>query len=122
MKRWLLVTIATAAVAFASSHDVVSWQSLGGQTGSEASVELVEADLEHMILDIDVPGFFMYSYPAGGNVWDRIELPGYYNQGTTGMPELPAITRLFALPFGSQPEVTVEQVELALFSGVSVLP
>ena len=122
MVRCVFLTLMATAVAFAVGHGVTDWYSLGGQPGSEVTFEVVQADFDHLVLDVQVPGFFMYDYPAAGMVFHKIEIPGSYCIGQIGLPDLPSPVTLFALPFGSQPEVTVEDIELASFAGVDVIP
>lgn len=107
---------------FAISADALSWKSLGGETGSQATIEIIQADLETMVVEITIPGFYMYDYPAGGFTFDRIELPGYYNQNEIGLPELPLIPSLFLLPSEAKPVLSIEEVETSTFENINVLP
>jgi hypothetical protein len=118
---WVLLLLA-AAGAFAAPGDAFSWQSLGGDPGQQASVQLVESDLNHVVVEVTIPGFWLSTYPGGGASWDRVELPGYSPQGETGLPESPSVPMFFALPLGAQALVTVEDVEYSSFDGISLLP
>ena len=122
MIRSFFIGCLLVPVVFAFSNEAINWQSLGGIQGSSASVEVIEASMGSMVVNITVPGFYMYDYPAGGFVFDRIELPGFYNQSDVGLPELPSVVSLFALPFGADAQITIEQIEVSEFSGINVLP
>ncbi len=115
----LAMVLAAASFAFQGSFD---WQSMGGQPGAEVTVNLVESDASHMILSVTVPGFWLGQTVAGGTTWDSIELPGIHSQTEIGLPEVPNIGQMFALPFGSKAMVTVENVEYTTYSGINLVP
>ncbi|MBD3277921.1 MAG: T9SS type A sorting domain-containing protein [Candidatus Aegiribacteria sp.] len=98
------------------------WHSLGGNAGDNVTVNLLESDLNHMLIEIRFPGFWMYEYPAGGKVWERIHIPGCNPHDRVGVAEIPFWRTLFALPFGTEPQISVETSETALFEGVELMP
>ncbi len=49
-------------------------------------------------------------------------LPEYSTQTEVGMPEVPTVPQMFALPFGSQPVVTIEDVGYTTYSGINLVP
>jgi hypothetical protein len=116
-----LFLISAAALA-TSQYGVGSWQSFGGAAGEAPVVSILESDQSHMIVQVSLPGFWLYDVRAGGSTWDRIELPDCYSQGVLGLPDLPSVTPMFALPFGTSATVSIESVVTASFSGLSVLP
>jgi hypothetical protein len=119
----LLCMLAFSFSAFAvSSGSVATWQSFGGPAGESPRLTLLESDSHHMLVEITVPGFSLYDFPAGGSTWDKAELPGYYSQGDAGLPDLPSVTELFALPYGTEAVVTVESVTSTTYSNMDVLP
>ncbi len=113
------MVLAAASFALQGNFD---WQSLGGQPGEECSVNLVESDASHMVINITVPGFWLGRTVAGGTTWDSINLPGIYSQTEIGLPEVPNIGQMFALPFGSEAVVTIENVEYTTYSGINLVP
>lgn len=117
----MLIALIPLTMVFASGESY-EWQSLGGAAGSQPVFELVESDLGHMVADVTFPGFWLGSYPGGGTAWDRVEMPGCTPQGEVGFPELPSYPVMFALPFGTHAEVTVESVEYSTFQNLSILP
>lgn len=119
--RSLILMLVPFALAMGFG-DAQNWQSLGGPMGEEPVFTLVESDLGHIVAEIEVPGFWLSTFPGGGSSWDRVELPGCFPQGETGFPELPSVTRLFAMPFGTEAVLTVEDVEYSTFQGISLLP
>ena len=121
MRNTFLLAMIFAAASFALQGDF-DWQSLGGQPGSECSVELIESDASHMIVNITVPGFWLGRTVAGGNTWDSVVLPEYSSQTEIGLPEVPSIAKMFALPFGTNAVVTVEDVEYTTYSGINLVP
>ena len=123
MRILTLCLLMVSAMALAAGHDAIgSWQSFGGNPGDESVVSVLESDQAHLVLDISVPGFWLYDYPAGGAVWDRVELPGHYSFSGVGLPELPSMTTRFALPFGTDAVVTVENVTSSVYGNLEILP
>ncbi len=120
MKHLLLALIPFTLVLAAG--DSYQWQSTGGAIGAAPGFSLVESDQEHIVADVTFGGFWLYSFPGGGTTWDRLEMPGCTPQGEVGFPELPAYPVMFALPFGTRAEVTVESVEYSTFQDLSILP
>lgn len=118
----LAMLLATTAVLASGQYSVGSWQSFGGDAGAAPAVNVVESDQNHMVLRISLPGFWLGDYPAGGSVWDRIELPEAFAQGELGLPDVPSVTSMFALPFGTEATVSVEDFSVASFGGLSILP
>ena len=121
MRSTFLLAMIFAAAAFALQGNF-DWQSLGGQPGSECSVDLMESDADHMIVNITVPGFWLGETVAGGNTWDTIALPEFHSQTEIGLPEVPNIGQMFALPFGTEAVVTIEDVEYSSYSGINLVP
>ena len=122
MRITCMVMVLAVVSAFAFDTDITSWQSLGGQPGAEPSVILVESDNAHLVADISLPGFWLGSFPAGGSVWDMITLPGHHPIDGVGAPELPIIANLFALPYGTEAVLTIEDVQYSVYGNLSILP
>ena len=121
MKLSFVTTTFLALISFASAGDF-TWQSLGGQPGDMCSVALVESDTDHVVLEISVPGFSLGRVAAGGAVWDCVDLPGNFPHCNIGLPEVPSISRMFALPYGSRAVVTIENVDFSTYSGINLVP
>ncbi|NOQ21199.1 MAG: T9SS type A sorting domain-containing protein [Candidatus Aegiribacteria sp.] len=121
--KFLLSAVLIFASAFAAGPvSVGSWQSFGGGEGSVPQVTVLESDIYHMLVEVSIPGFRLYDSPAGGRIWDLAELPGCYSQGDEGLPDLPSVPRLFALPWGMEAVVTVEDVSFTVYENMEILP
>jgi hypothetical protein len=116
---FLAVTLAAGAFAFHGNYD---WQSFGGQPGDECSIDLLESNSDHIVVSVSVPGFWLGNSVANGTTWDSIELPGFFSQSDVGLPEVPGVAQMFALPFGTEAVVSVENVEYTTFSGINLVP
>jgi len=121
MKNVLFMAVFLAAGAFAF-HGNYDWQSFGGQPGDECTINLLESNADYMTVSISVPGFWLGNSVAGGTRWDCIELPGFFSQSDVGLPEVPGVAQMFALPFGTEAVVSIENVEYATFSGINLVP
>jgi len=121
MKNVLFVAMVLAAGAFAF-HGNYDWQSFGGQPGDECTIDLLESNADYMVVSVSVPGFWLGNSVAGGTTWDSIELPGFFSQSNVGLPEVPGVAQMFALPFGTEAVVSIENVEYTTFSGINLVP
>ncbi|MEN8209570.1 MAG: C25 family peptidase propeptide domain-containing protein, partial [Candidatus Fermentibacteria bacterium] len=123
MKRTFLLTLLAVASVFAAGQGSVSaWQSFGGALGESPEVTVLESDQNHMVLEISIPGFWLYDKPAEGTTWNCVELPECFPQGKVGLPDLPSVVELFALPFGTRAVATVEEVTSTTYANMEILP
>ena len=122
MKMILCMFVIAASAFSAGAGSVSSWQSFGGAEGEAPAVTLLESGQDHMVLEISLRGFNLDRRPGGGNTWNVVSLPECYPQGEVGLPALPSITEMFALPFGTEAVVTVEEVTSTVYSGIQVMP
>jgi len=123
MKLSFLSLFLACAVLFAAgSGNVSSWQSFGGFDGEAPVFTVLESDQTHMLINVSLPGFRLSHRPAQGQIWSVLELPGCYPQGDPGLPALPSVTRLFAMPMEAEAIVTVESVTSTVYNDVQVFP
>ncbi|MCD4707333.1 MAG: T9SS type A sorting domain-containing protein [Candidatus Sabulitectum sp.] len=121
MKNVFLFTMVLVTASFAM-HGDFNWQSFGGQPGDVCSVNLLESDASHIVIDVTVPGFWLGNTVAGGTTWDSIELPGFHSQTEVGLPDVPGVPQMFALPFGTEAVVTIEDVKYTTYSDINLVP
>ncbi len=120
MRLTIFASLAIAAVALA--YGPADWQSLGGRSDEGIAVRLLESDFDHILVEIEVPGFRLFDYPAGGQTWQRLELAECSAHDKLGLPEAISWRKLFAMPFGKTPEVSVVDVEYSTFDDVELMP
>lgn len=120
--KYSMFTVLILAVTALGYTGLARWQSFGGGPGTIPEIVLHQSDGGSMVAEVNIPGFWLKQYPAGGAAHDRIELPGSYPLGEVGSPETPAFARMFALPFGTGPEVTILSVDFVTYPGISLLP
>jgi len=121
LKNVFFIALIMAFSAF-GYPGLAQWQSFGGNPGAAADFQVQQSDGMHMLAEVTLPGFWLNQYPAGGSTYDRVELPEAAAQSSIGTPETPSVARLFALPFGTQPVVTVTDVDFVTYHGISLLP
>lgn len=122
LMKFTIVFAAALATACFAMHGDFDWQSFGGQPGDRCSVNLIESDADHMVMEVTVPGFWLGKTAAGGSTWNSIDLPGFYNSSDIGMPEIPSVPQMFALPFGTEASVSIEDVQYTMFGGINLIP
>ena len=121
--KFVFSIILICASAFAvGPGSTGSWQSFGGTEGSAPQMTVLESDTYHMLVEVTLPGFWLYDRPAEGTAWSCVELPGCFPQGLVGLPDLPSVVELFALPFGTGAVVTVEEVSSTTYQNMEILP
>ena len=121
MRLSLLASLLIAVVAMAA-YGPADWQSLGGRSGEGIEVRLLESDYDHILVELEVPGFWLYDFPAEGQVWQRLALSECNAHDLLGLPEVMSWRKLFAMPFGTTPEVSVENVEYSTFGDIELMP
>ncbi|MCP4647576.1 MAG: hypothetical protein GY852_07555, partial [bacterium] len=121
MKHSLIISVFLTAISIAAAG-TFNWQSLGGEQGDNCSVAVLESDASHLLLEVVVPGFSLGRITAGETVWDCIELPGATFRGIVGDPEVPSISRMFALPYNSRAVISIENVQYTTYSGINLIP
>ncbi|OPL18801.1 MAG: hypothetical protein AVO35_12860 [Candidatus Aegiribacteria sp. MLS_C] len=114
-----LVSSVIVAAGFGSAS---SWQSFGGAEGEAPEMVLLESDQNHMLLEVSIPGFWLSERAADGSIWDVAALPGCYPQGEVGLPSLPSVSGMFALPFGTEAVITVEEVTSTTYGDIRIMP
>ncbi len=121
MKTVLFLLMVFAMASFALQGDF-NWQSFSGAPNTQYSMNLVESESNQMTVNVSIPGFWLGNTVAGGNTWDAIELPGVFTQTDVGLPEVPNIGQMFALPFGTTATITVTDVNYTTYSNINLVP
>lgn len=82
-----------------------SWMSLGGNYGSAPEVTVVEADLDHVVIELDLSGYNQEQFSG----YSRIAIPEYgWDLDTpTGNPELPMVSVVIGMPAETTPSTTL---------------
>lgn len=115
----IALLLASSAALAASPGD---WQSFWGSPGQATDMTVLESDAEHVVVQVSLPGFWLYDYPAGGQTWQRLGVPGCAVHDQVGMPEMPSFRKLIAMPFGTSPVITVESVEYVPYEDIALMP
>ncbi len=110
MKYFLILGL-LAAIPASGYPGLAQWQSFGGSPGAVADFQVQQSDWGHMVA--------RSTFPASGSAVSQPEAPRTtglncrtpISQAAVGFPETPAIARLFALPFGTEPSVSVLDVD-----------
>ncbi len=99
------------------------WISFGGAPGEEVHAELIESSREGLVIEVELPGFFLTGMPADGTVYDRVEVPGAPSAWDyVGMPEVPLVPTLIGVPEGLEAVITDVEVETMVFDGILLYP
>jgi len=107
---------------------------------STQSVQLIEGSISHLPqwelsdsgnqefqLNLVLPRIDISTVEANGAIWQKISLPRDYRfqaaeQGQTGQPGLPSMSRMLAVPAGMMFEVEVLSAEKTVIDDLDILP
>jgi hypothetical protein len=122
-EMYLIALILAGSLVGTFNTQPGDWISLGGVSGEEVSVELVESSREGLVITVELPGFFLTEIPAGGTVYDRVELPGAASSWDyVGMPEVPLVPSLIGVPEGLTAVITGIEIESVVFDDILLYP
>lgn len=79
--------------------------------GSAWTVQIVSSNSSGTKLVLECPGFYAQPVQQNGTIATQVVLPQAGMTAAIGLPELPAICKLLAIPNDRQPEVIIHQVE-----------
>jgi len=112
--RTVLIVLFLSSAVFASD-----WVSLapGSQEGATPVIKVLSCDVHQTQVQITLPGFFVSRTPDG----DLISVPGCGSKGDVGLPAIPAVCYLLALPEGGAVEIEVDELSVMLLDGYDIL-
>lgn len=122
MSKIIVVMFLISGLGLAITDNCPQWQVLHENQGLEPIVNVLESSPEHFTLEITVPGFYMMDYPEGITTFQRLEVPEYFTNAAVGMPELPSIPVMCAIPENAEIQITVTETSSTIFHGITVYP
>jgi hypothetical protein len=95
-----------------------------GQSLNEApaSLKLLRSDQQAIVIELSTPFYALQAAKIGSTGVQRITVPGLIQSEQSGMPELPTIGKLLAVPAGVQVSLNFLTDQSQLLSGRYVLP
>lgn len=106
----VLFTLSLATGAFAAE-----WVSLSGARAVPAAIRLVETTADRTVLELDLAGFAKDRAKVDGTDYLTLDVPGASRIMRKGLPDLPKVTCLVAIPDGATPTVKVLSEETVSF-------
>ena len=85
-------------------------------------VTVVESNDQETILEIRVFGFMVDETEINGETYQDLRFPNYYTTLDVGMPQLPAISELVAIPEGAEAEVQIDESFYVTLENYNVYP
>ncbi len=111
--------------SFCFAQSGAGWVSLDrfSQPGSKPRVQLISSDLNGAIIKVDLPGYSLKEFTANGKTYNSISIG---DEGITveeGMPEIPYIAKILAIPdMGTVNVEVIEKSAVQTYKGVVVPP
>ncbi len=94
----------------------------GVAEGEPPSINVIESDADHTVVEITVPGMWVDDIDVDGDVYQLIEIPGYLNTGNVGLPSVPFISELVAIPGMKDFNLNITDTTTTSFEGYTVFP
>ncbi len=99
-----------------------NWISFGGADQAFPSVIIEEQDMNGLTLSISVPGMLSQEVIQDGITYQRLTFEAWQTLHETGMPELPIISKIIALPGDKLVKVKVLETESVTLENILVYP
>lgn len=102
-----------AIVLLTSSIGFAQWVSLDKNSppDSKPVVQLISDDINATVIKVDLPGFRIKEFSADGKIYNKIDLGLSGIISEAGMPDIPYIAKVLAIP--DQGTVSVEVIEIS---------
>lgn len=75
-----------------------SWVKFSSDTPSQPEVNIIEQNSSRIVLEINIPGMFVYNVEQEGKTFQRLELNPWQTTQDIGKPELPLINQTIGIP------------------------
>jgi len=116
---WTLIVLA----AFFASCAELTAETLVGDPMTQTPQHFIQrSDNRAIEVDFILPGVDFISIEHGQNTYDLFSLEGEGVTGTIGAPELPVITRLFAIPNWANVKIKKAEPVFSTYQGISPYP
>lgn len=108
---------------FQYSESKIEWISLSDlPKGKAPEVEVTFSDEKRTALSIEVPGLWMETVNDGSNEYSRLEIPGHATSLEVGMPEVPVVRVMVAVPHGAEIQTNCDHGPAKTLDGYTVYP
>ncbi|RPI22604.1 MAG: hypothetical protein EHM70_23575, partial [Chloroflexota bacterium] len=91
------------------------------QVDEAAGLRVVRSDSRGLLLALDTPDFDLTGVQAGGEIYQRLEVPGAALTGAAGSPQLPAVSAVIGVPPGASVSWNFVEVQPRQLSGRTLL-
>jgi hypothetical protein len=78
---------------------------------SDGALEILEADEEHLLLELTLPSFDLQTITHDGVSYQRLQVPGWGSWGQPGYPQLPSYSVPLGLPWPGEAEISVVEAD-----------
>ncbi len=103
--------ILLVSVAFA---DGSRWIAFDGGSESPPLVRVVESDMDHVVLEIEVFGVNAMETTGNGGIYTQLRLSGYGPTSVVGEAALPVVREFVEIPLGAEATVRVLSAETSV--------
>ena len=122
MKKLTLSFLAILFLMSQAAFSQDSWISLNGSSPGFPDVQVESQDMKGMTLSITVPGFYAEQVVQDGITYQQLRFEAWQTLHKTGLPELPVISEVIALPGDKLAKVKVLETESVTLDNMLVYP
>ena len=120
-KSLSILTIALLCGAFSLSF-AGQWVSFDGSSEADIQTAVVSSDNSATILEIDIRGMFVENVDVDGEIFQDLKFHSFGSTQDVGLPALPLLAELLAIPGMSNVRVTILSEETVTFQGYKIAP
>ncbi len=122
MKRLNYFLVVLALMIAQSAFTQNNWISFDGADPQFPAVVVEEQDMSGITLSISIPGMYSEEVIHNGITYQRLSFEAWQTLHEVGMPELPIISEIIALPADRLVKVKVLETESVMFDNMMVYP
>ncbi|MBD3369430.1 T9SS type A sorting domain-containing protein [Candidatus Fermentibacteria bacterium] len=99
------------------------WVSLSGEAGQEPAINILESNRDRLIMEVEIPGFWMVSEEHASTTFLKAIIPEYtFHEVEPGNPEIPQINLLVGVPNGCTAVIESAEAEWVEMTDVLLRP
>ena len=107
------------------SSGLAQWVPLNKNTplDSKPVVQLISDDINGTIIKVDISGFRINEFTTGGKIYQSVDLGSLGVTSETGMPEIPHIAKILAIPnLGTVSVEVLKKGKTQIIKGINIPP
>ncbi len=120
----ILTVLIVYAVISLTPVQAATWVAFppGGEEGAPPTVNVLSSDADHTVVEVTIPGMWVEDIEIEADVYQYIEIPGYVNTENVGLPALPFISEMIAIPGTKDVGLNILDTDSYTLEGYHIFP